>query len=53
MARMSRPRVPDQPVNVLNESDLRALLATCSACSFEDVRDGAIIRIRGYRDAPR
>jgi site-specific recombinase XerD len=45
MARMSRPRVPDQPIAVLNEEDLRALLATCSGRSFEDVRDDAIIRL--------
>jgi site-specific recombinase XerD len=45
MARMSRPRVPDQPIAVLSEDDLRALLATCSGRSFEDLRDAAIIRL--------
>jgi site-specific recombinase XerD len=45
MERMTRPRVPDQPVEVLSEDELRALLATCSGRSFEDVRDGAIIRL--------
>jgi site-specific recombinase XerD len=45
MARMTRPRVPDQPVDVLSEDDLRAVLGTCSTRSFEDVRDDAIIRL--------
>jgi site-specific recombinase XerD len=45
MARMTRPRVPDQPVDVVSEDDLRALLRSCSARSFEDVRDEAIIRL--------
>jgi site-specific recombinase XerD len=45
MARMTRPRVPDQPVDVLSGDDLRALLGTCSSRSFEDVRDDAIIRL--------
>ena len=37
--------MPDQPVDVLSEDDLRALLGTCSGRSFEDVRDAAIIRL--------
>jgi site-specific recombinase XerD len=41
MARMSPPQVPDQPVAVLSEDDLRALLSTCATKSFEDVRDQA------------
>jgi site-specific recombinase XerD len=45
MERMTRPRVPDHPVDVLREEDLRALLGTCSSRSFEDVRDNAIIRL--------
>lgn len=45
MERMTRPRVPDQPVDVLSEDDLRALLGTCSSRTFEDVRDAAIIRL--------
>jgi site-specific recombinase XerC len=45
MERMTRPRVPDQPVDVLTEDDLRALLRTCSTRSFEDVRDAAVIRL--------
>jgi site-specific recombinase XerD len=45
MERMARPRVPDQPVDVLSEDDLRTLLRTCATRSFEDVRDEAIIRL--------
>jgi site-specific recombinase XerD len=45
MARMTRPRVPEQPIAVLSEDHLRALLSTCSGRSFEDVRDAAIIRL--------
>jgi site-specific recombinase XerD len=45
MVRMTPPQVPDQPVEVLSEDDLRALLGTCTTKSFEDVRDQAIIRL--------
>jgi site-specific recombinase XerD len=45
MERMTRPRVPDQPVAVLSEDDLRALIGTCSGRNFEDVRDHAIIHL--------
>jgi Phage integrase, N-terminal SAM-like domain len=45
MARMTRARVPEQPIAVLSEDHLRALLSTCSGRSFEDVRDAAIIRL--------
>jgi site-specific recombinase XerD len=45
MARMSRPRVPDQPVAVLTEDELLSLIGTCSTRTFEDVRDEAIIRL--------
>jgi site-specific recombinase XerD len=45
MVRMKAPLVPDQPVDVLTEDDLRKLLATCSGTDFEDRRDNAIIRL--------
>lgn len=45
MVRMRAPLVPDQPVDVLTEDDLRLLLATCSGTAFEDRRDNAIIRL--------
>ena len=45
MARMSPPAVPEQPVPVLSEDTLRALLATCAGNSFEARRDLAILRL--------
>jgi site-specific recombinase XerD len=45
MARMQRPIVPEQPVDVVSEDQLRALLGTCATREFEDVRDEAIIRM--------
>ena len=40
-----RPIVPEQPVPVLTDDELRALLASCAAKGFEDRRDTAIIRL--------
>lgn len=45
MARMRAPRVPEQPVGVVCDSDLRSLLAACSGLLFEDSRDTAILRL--------
>jgi site-specific recombinase XerD len=45
MCKMRPPRVPDKPVRVLAEDEVRAILATCTARTFEDWRDNAIIRI--------
>ena len=45
MAKMKVPLVPEQPVPVLSEGDLKALLATCRSKTFEDRRDEAIIRV--------
>src|SRR5216117_1058423 len=46
MARMKPPRVPEEPPNILRESELRALLATCDKGSdVEDRRDAAILRV--------
>lgn len=45
MERMRPPRVPEQPVPVIPESDLRALLDTCTGRGFYDRRDAAIIRV--------
>jgi len=45
MEKMKPPIVPEQPVAILTDEQLRALLATCTSRSFEDVRDGAIIRL--------
>ena len=46
MADMEPPEVPVQPVPVISEDDLKALLATCEGSrNFDDRRDAAIIRI--------
>ena len=46
MVRMKPPRVPEQAPPVLQESELRALLATCEKGSrLEDRRDHAILRV--------
>jgi len=45
MRNVKSPTVPDQPVAVITEEDVRALLATCRSKRFEDVRDEAIIRV--------
>ncbi|MGQ0802449.1 MAG: tyrosine-type recombinase/integrase [Actinomycetota bacterium] len=45
MRKMPRPQVPDKPVEVLSEDDLKALLATCKGRAFEEVRDDAMIRL--------
>jgi site-specific recombinase XerC len=42
---MKVPFVPAQPVPILTEADLKALLATCRSRAFEDRRDEAIIRL--------
>lgn len=44
MARMRPPMVPEQPVDVLSEADLRALLGTCaSGRDFDSRRDHALL----------
>lgn len=43
--RMQPPAVPEQPVPVIPDDAVRALLATCAGASFEDRRDTAIIRL--------
>ncbi len=45
MVGVKPPRVPDSPVPVLTEDQIRALLATCNGRSFADRRDTAIIRL--------
>jgi site-specific recombinase XerD len=44
-AKMSPPAVPEVPVPVLTEEYCRGLLATCKSNSFEDRRDGALLRL--------
>lgn len=46
MARMKPPRVPEQTVPVLTDTELRRLLATCEkGQTFEDRRDHALLRV--------
>lgn len=45
MAGMKPPFVPEEPVPVVAENDLRKLLKTCEGSSFTDKRDNAIIRL--------
>lgn len=43
--KMTAPLVPEQPVAVLTDAQLTALLDTCDSRSFVDRRDTAIIRL--------
>jgi site-specific recombinase XerD len=45
MARMSGPIVPEVPVPVVPDDDLRKLLRACDGKTFEDRRDLAVIRL--------
>jgi len=45
MARMSPPKVPDQPPPVLKETEILRLFKVCSGTSFDARRDNAIIRL--------
>jgi len=45
MERMRPPYVPEQPVAVLSQEQIRALLDTAKSRSFLDLRDNAIMRL--------
>lgn len=45
MERMPPPTIPEQPVPVLQEDQIRALLNTARSRDFLDLRDTAIIRL--------
>ncbi|MCA1696332.1 MAG: tyrosine-type recombinase/integrase [Actinobacteria bacterium] len=45
MARMRPPTVPEAPVPVLSDEELRRLLATCAGSMYEQRRDSAIVRV--------
>ncbi len=45
MERMSSPTVPEQPMPILDDVALSALLATCKGNTFENRRDTAMIRL--------
>lgn len=44
MAKMRPPKVPEQPVEILTDPELSALLATCKGNTFENRRDTALLR---------
>ena len=45
MARMSPPRVPDQPPPILREDDIQRLFKACLGNSYDERRDTAVIRL--------
>ena len=45
IAKTRPPKIPDKPVSVLPDEDVRRLLADCSGKDFRDRRDLAIIRL--------
>jgi site-specific recombinase XerD len=45
MARIKPPIVPDQPVPVVSDADLKRLLDSCGGKGLEDRRDLAILRV--------
>jgi integrase/recombinase XerC len=45
MDRMRAPRVPEQPVPVLTDDQLRSVLLACGGKTFTDRRDMALIRL--------
>ncbi len=45
MARMKPPTVPEAPVPVLGDDELRRLLAACDGTGYEQRRDAAIVRL--------
>jgi site-specific recombinase XerD len=44
-SRMHPPKVPESPVPVISDDDLRKLLAVCDGAGFEQRRDTALIRL--------
>jgi site-specific recombinase XerD len=53
MAKVSAPKVVDDPPQVVHDDDLRRLLAGCAGKDFEARRDTAIIRIWCEPGSPR
>ena len=45
MSKMKPPAVPEQPVAIIDDDDVRKLLATCDPKTFEGRRDEALIRL--------
>jgi integrase/recombinase XerD len=53
MAKMVEPKGTDEPPAVLDDEDLKTLLAACDGKTFEDRRDTAIIRLFCEPGSPR
>jgi site-specific recombinase XerD len=45
MAKMSPPKIPEQPVPIITRDELVALIATTKGTDFEQRRDAALIRL--------
>jgi site-specific recombinase XerD len=45
MAKMRPPQVPEKPVPVITEDQVKALFATCKGNTFENRRDAAIFQV--------
>jgi site-specific recombinase XerD len=45
MSKMRPPRIPETPVAVVSEADVRKMLKEAGGSSFEDLRDSAIITL--------
>lgn len=45
MARMQKPKVPEQPIPLLSDEEIKRLLKVTSGSSYDDRRDHAIIRL--------
>ncbi len=45
MAKMRQPRVPEVPVPVLSDEQLRALIKACEGASFDQRRNMALVRL--------
>jgi site-specific recombinase XerD len=45
MARMKPPAIPEAPVPVVDDDDLKKLLKACEGTSFEERRDVALLRL--------
>ena len=50
MAKMRKPIIPEQPVPVLPDADVKRLLDSCAGRDFRNRRDAAIICL-GHEDA--
>jgi site-specific recombinase XerD len=53
IADLKPPKVPEKPIPLLSETELRRILGTCASRSFEDCRDEALIRLTADSGARR